>query len=90
MYFYFFILFFFYLDQQIHNVSRHLLNQDVDHPEDLCLGSSKGGSVNVLLRLGVGLGRVEAMNLGIRATIVQKEIDSEASHSLKPKSGNGI
>lgn len=53
-----------YLDQQIHNVSRHLLDQDVDHPEDLCFGSGQCGGVNILLGLGIRLSRIETMNLG--------------------------
>lgn len=52
-----------YLHQQVHYVSRHLLYQDVDHPQDLGLGSGQRGGVNVLLRLGVGLRCVVSMNL---------------------------
>lgn len=38
-----------YLNEQIHNVSGHLLYQDVDHSQDLSLGSGQSGGVNVLL-----------------------------------------
>lgn len=54
----------FYLDQQIHNVSGHLLYQDVNHSQDLSLGSGQSGGVNVLLRLRVSLSCVVPMNLG--------------------------
>lgn len=52
-----------YLDQQIHHVSGHLLDQDLDDSQYLSLGSGQSGGVNVLLRLRVGLSCVEAVNL---------------------------
>lgn len=52
-----------HLDQQVHHVSGHLLDQDVDDPEDLGLGPGQRGGVDVLLGLGVGLGRVVPVNL---------------------------
>lgn len=52
-----------YLDQQIHDISRHLLYQDVNHSQYLSLGSGQSGGVNVLLRLGVRLSCVVPMNL---------------------------
>lgn len=53
----------FYLDQQIHHISGHLLYQDVNHSQYLSLGSGQRGGVNVLLRLRVGLGCIEPMHL---------------------------
>lgn len=54
----------FYLHQQIDDISRHLLYQDVNHSQYLSLGSSQRGGVNVLLGLRVSLGCVVTMNLG--------------------------
>lgn len=53
----------FYLDQQIHHVSWHLLYQDVNHSQYLSLSSGQSGGVNVLLGLRVRLSCVVPMNL---------------------------
>lgn len=61
----FFLVFILHLNQQVDHISGHLLDQDVDHPQYLRLGSGQSGGVNVLLGLRVGLGCVITMDLWV-------------------------
>lgn len=43
-----------YLHEKVHDVSRHLLDQDLDDSQDLPFRPRKRGGVDILLRLRVG------------------------------------
>lgn len=58
-----------HLHQQVHDVSRHLLDEDLDDPEDLSLGTGQRGGVDVLLGLRVGRQRRVPVHLWAAGTV---------------------